>query len=128
MLRRIIGCAVMFTLGLTVTQADELKGIVKRVDKTASTVTVTVDGKDTTLPVGKDASIVAVSNVVAKKGKKNKATEKLTTIENGLEGVKAGANVTLLTDKVDEKDTVTSIKVTDGATPVTPKKKKKKNN
>jgi hypothetical protein len=119
---------VLFTLGLAITQADELKGVVKRVDKTAKTVTVTVDGKDTTLPVGKDASIVAVSNVAAKKGKKNKATEKLTTIDNGLEGVKAGANVTLLTDKVDEKETVTSIKVTDGAAAAKQQKKKKKNN
>ena len=127
MLRRIVGAVLMFTLGLAITQADELKGTVKKVDKTNSTITVSIDGKDKTLPVGKDASIVAVSNVPGKKGKKNKATEKLTTIDKGLEGVKTGASVTLLTDKVDEKDTVTSLKVTDGSAPAMLKKKKKKN-
>lgn len=92
------------------------------VDKEKNTITLTIDGKDTTFPVSKDASFVTVSQVPAKKGK---TMEKLTPIENGIEGVKAGSKVTLATDTVDDKPTITSLKVSDGKPAVLPKKKKK---
>jgi len=75
--------------------------------------------------VGKDASFVTVSQVAGKKGK---TTEKLTPIDTGLAGIKAGANVTVLTEKVEDADTVTSIKVSDGTVAVNKKNKKKKKN
>ncbi len=122
MLRLMAGAVLALLVGVTAISADEVKGTVKAVDNPKNTIKVTVDGKDTTFPISKDASIVTVSIIP---GKKNKTTEKLTPIENGIAGVKAGANVTLLTEKVDDKDTVTSVKVSDGKAAVLPKKKKK---
>ncbi len=116
--------AMVALLGFSTAIAAETQGTVKSVDSKANTIVVTVDGKDVTYPVSKDASFVTVSQVADKKGK---TTEQLTPIENGLDGIKLGSKVTILTDMVDEKDTVTSVKVGDGSTPpATPKKKKKK--
>ncbi|MCE9566437.1 MAG: hypothetical protein K8U57_30810 [Planctomycetes bacterium] len=123
MIRLMSGAVLALFVSVAASSAEEVKGTVKSVDATKNTIVVTVAGKDTTLPVSKDASVVTVTIVP---GKKNKTTEKLTPIENGLTGVKAGANVTLLTDKVEDKDTVTSVKVSDGKAAVPPKKKKKK--
>jgi hypothetical protein len=128
MIRLMSGAVLALFVSVTAASGDEVKGTIKSVDSTKNTIVVTTDGKNTTLAVSKDASIVTVTMVP---GKKNKVTEKLTPIENGLTGVKVGANVTLLTDKVDDKDTVTSVKVSDGkaapAAALKKKKKKKKN-
>jgi hypothetical protein len=117
-------------LGLSVAaEAADVQAIVKSVDKKKNTITVTVNGKDTTYTVSPDASFVTVSQVPGKKGM---TTEKLTPIDGGLDGVKPGAKVTILTDTVDDKTTVTSLKVADGnaapaaANPNKNKKKKKK--
>jgi hypothetical protein len=122
MMRLFAGAALMALIGFSVASGAESQATVKSVDKTANTMVVTVDGKDITYPVSKDASFVTVSQIPGKKGK---TTEKLTPIDGGLEGIKAGTKVTLLTDMVDEKETVTSVKVSDGTTPAKKKKKKK---
>jgi hypothetical protein len=123
MTRVVVGALVVGLLGFTAASAEELKGKVKDVDKDKNTITLTVDGKDTTYTVGKDASFVTVS---LEKGKKGKVNEKLTPIDGGITGIKAGTDVTVLTDKQDDKDVITSVKVSDGK-PATTKKKKKKN-
>lgn len=123
MVRVVVGALVVGLLGFSAAAAEELKGKVKDVNKDKNTITLTVDGKDTTYPLGKDASLVTVSLV---KGKKGKVNEQLSPIEGGLAGVKAGTEVTVLTDKQDDKDVITSLKVSDGQ-PAAAKKKKKKN-
>ena len=121
MTRMLIGAMVVGLMGVAAASAEELKGNVKKVDKDGNTLTLTVDGKDTTYTISKDASFVTVS---LEKGKKGKVNEKLTPIDGGLGGIKAGTDVTVLTDKQDDKDVITSIKVSDGK-PATTKKKKK---
>lgn len=123
MIRAAAGAVLAVLLGVAVGGADELKGTVKSVDKDKNTITLTVDGKETTYDVSKDASFVTTSTVPGKKGK---TTEKATPIDGGLGGVKAGASVTVLTEKADDKESVTSVKVSDGAAPAAKKKKKKK--
>jgi hypothetical protein len=124
-MRTIAAVALLFLIGVSAVEAAETQGTVKSVDTTKNTITVTVTGKDQTFPVSKDASFVTVSQVAAKK-KKGKTMEKLTPIDNGLAGVSAGASVTLLTDTVDTKEVVTSLKVTNGKAPAAAGKKKKK--
>ncbi len=122
-MRLFLGATFIVVLGFTSASAAETQATVKSVDKTASTIVVTTDGKDKTFPVSKDASFVTVSQVPDKKGK---TTEKLTPIDGGLDGIKAGTKVTILTDMVEDKETVTSVKVSDGSVAAPAKKKKKK--
>jgi hypothetical protein len=123
MIRAAAGAVLAAMLGVAVTAADEVKGTVKSVDKDKNTITLTVDGKETTFDVSKDASFVTTSTVPGKKGK---TTEKATPIDGGLGGVKVGASATVLTEKIDDKESVTSVKVSDGAAAAAKKKKKKK--
>ncbi len=120
--RPVAAAAAFALLALSVASADELKGTVKAVNAARNTITVTADGKDTTLPVSKDASFVSVKAVPGKKGK---TTEEVEVIAAGLGGVRPGAAATLLTELVGDTDTVTSVKVS-GATPAAAAKKKKK--
>jgi hypothetical protein len=122
-MRSIIGATLIAILSFSIASAAEMQATVKSVDKTANSMVVTVDGKDTTYPVSKDASFVTVSQVPDKKGK---TTEKLTPIDGGLDGIKPGTKITILTDMVDDKETVTSVKVSDGSVAAPAKKKKKK--
>jgi hypothetical protein len=125
-MRFFAGAALVVLLGLSAASAADTTATVKSIDKNKNKITVTVDGKDKTFAVSKDASLVTVTMVPGKKGK---TTEKLTPIENGLEGVKVGTKVTLLTETVDGTETITSLKVSDGKAAVAdPKKKKKKKN
>jgi len=101
-------------LGLAIVQADEIRGKVKSTDADKSTITVTVDDKDQTLPVVKDAKIY---RLVGKKIKKAQPED----VPGGLNGLASGTDVTLTTDKSDGKDVVKTVKV-EGLT-----KKKKKN-
>lgn len=122
-MKRFFALAVLALCGSSAFAA-ELKGTVKDADKAKNSLTLTVDGKDTTYTLGKDASIVSVKTVT---GKKNKTMEEVKTIDDGLAGVKRGAKVTLLTETQDGKDVVTSVKVTaDGAADGKKKKKKSK--
>jgi Cu/Ag efflux protein CusF len=120
-MKRIIAIALVAFLGATL-NAAEIKGTVKDSSKAKNSITVTVDSKDTTYTLGKDASVVAVSTM---KNKKGKTMEEVKTIDSGLDGVKAGAKVTLLTDTQDGKEVVTSVKVTSAGGGDDAKKKKK---
>jgi hypothetical protein len=111
-------------LSISVAEGTEIQGVVRSVNAGKNTIVLNVDGKDKSYPVSADAAFVSVSQVPGKKGK---TTEKLTPIDGGLGGVKAGARVTVLTETIDDKDVVTSLKLGDGkAAAATPAKKKKK--
>jgi hypothetical protein len=120
MIRSMLALAAL-ALGLSAASADELKGTIKKVNKDANKLTLTIDGKDRTLPVSKDASFVTVSST---KGKKGKPKETVTPLDGGLGALKEGSAVTVLTEKTVEKDQITSVKVGNGA--ATGKKKAKK--
>ena len=110
-------------LGLSAASAEELKGTIKKVSKEANKLTLTIDGKDRTLPVSKDASFVTVSTT---KGKKGKPKETVTPLDGGLGALKEGSAVTVLTEKAGEKDEITSVKVGTGTTTKKKAKKPKK--
>jgi Cu/Ag efflux protein CusF len=120
MIRSMLTLAAL-ALGLSAASAEELKGTIKKVNKDANKLTLTIDGKDRTLPVSKDASFVTVSSA---KGKKGKPKETVTPLDGGLGALKEGSAVTVLTEKAGEKDQITSVKVGTGTT--TGKKKIKK--
>jgi len=122
MIRTMLALAAL-ALGFSAASADELKGTVKKVNKAGNSLTLNVDGKDRTIPVGKDASFVTVTS---NKGKKGKPKEKVTPLDGGLGALKEGSAVTVLTEKAGEKDEITSVKVGTGATEPAKKKKKAK--
>ena len=123
----VLPVAILFGAMAGTVSGEEIQGVLKRIDKDKRTIVVTVEGKDKTLAVNKDASVVEVRSVAQKNGK---TAEQLTSIDAGIAGLSTGSKVTLLTESLDGKVAVTSIK----ATPVAkekdksdaPKKTKKK--
>ena len=129
MTRPVAGAVLtVMLLGVTTAEADEVKGTVTAVSTTKSTITLTVDGKAKTYPVAKDASFTTATRVAGKKKGKTtgKTTERVTPIDGGLAGIKTGASVTVLTETIDDKESVTSVKVSGGTAASLKKKKKKK--
>src|SRR5262245_60785380 len=104
------GCLLLLNVGL----ADSYRGKVKTIDAEKSVLTVTVNDKDQTFEVPKEARIFSLGK--AKKGQP--APEVL--VIGGLTGLKEGNTVTVTTEKKDDKEVVTSVKLE------TEKKKKKK--
>jgi hypothetical protein len=98
----------LFTLAMlavsSIAHAEEVKGKVKSVDADKSTVTVTVGEQDRTLDVAKDAKI---THRVGKNEKKAKSED----LPGGLGALTAGTEITLTTEKKDDKEVVTQIKV-----------------
>jgi hypothetical protein len=113
MLRLLAGAALAAAACTAVCLAEEVKGTVKKVEK--GKITVTVDGKDTTYIVQKDARIL---NSTTTKNKAGKEKEKVTEISAGLSAVKTGSTVSLKLEKEiigeAEKDVVTQLKVLPG--------------
>src|SRR5947209_19833086 len=104
MLARFLGVVCLFALGFMVAQADEIKGKVKKVDADKSVLTLTVDDKDQTFNVPKDAKVVALF------GKKVKKAQ-LQDLPGGLGALKEGTSVTVTTEKKDNKDVVIQVKL-----------------
>lgn len=123
MIRTLFATLSVLAVALSTASAEEVKGKVKGVNAAGSSLTLTVDGKDKVFAVSKDASFVSVAKAPGKKGK---PMEKATPIDGGLAGVKIGNAVTVLTEKVGKRETVTSVKVTGANAPGDAKKKKKK--
>jgi hypothetical protein len=106
MLRQVSGMLVMLAMVVGVALGDDIKGRVKSTDVEKNTITITVNDKDQTLNVSKDAKFVGLY------GKKlNKA--QIRDIPGGLSGVRAGANVTVTTEKKDDKEFAIGVKVED---------------
>ena len=115
-MRKLLGAVTVlfFSLSLTFAADTISKAKVKSVDADKNTITVTVDDKDSTYNVQKDAKIWTT-------GKKKKGQPAPEVTLSGLSAVKEGATVTLTIEKKDDKDVCTNVKVEPAA------KKKKKN-
>ena len=116
------GFGVLFFIGATL-EAGEISGTVKKIDAAKKTITITVEGKDKTLPVSKDVSITSVSST---KDKKGKDVENVATLDS-LSAVTIGAKVKVLTETQDDKDIITAMKIEGGQASAKTTKKKKKN-
>jgi hypothetical protein len=115
MLSRLLGALCVVAITFAVADADDIKGRVKKVDTDKNTLTITVNDKDQTFTIPKEARIVGLF------GKKLKKAQ-LLEIPGGLSAVKENVEVTVTTDKKDNKDVVSQVKVEE----LMPKKKKKK--
>jgi Cu/Ag efflux protein CusF len=111
MLRKLCVALAVVVCGSTLAIAETIPGKIKKIDTEKSTITITVDGEDTTYTVDKASKIF-------QPGK----TKKQPTVDvpGGLSGLKEGQPVVLTTEKKDSKDVVTQIKLEEAAT----KKKK----
>jgi hypothetical protein len=96
--------------------AEEIKGKVKSVDLEKATITMEVGTSEQVFPIAADAKFL---------GQFGKKAKKATTqaIAGGLKGIKEGAVVTVTTEKRDEKEVVSLLKVE--GLQVKEKKKKK---
>src|SRR5262245_37596761 len=101
-MKRFIVVLFAFVIAGSGTFGEEIKGKLKDVDIFKKTITVSSAGKDQVLPVADSAKITTTG--------KGKAPGQ--DVVGGLLGLKAGGEVAVTTEKKDEKDVVTAIKVT----------------
>ena len=118
MLKTGLAAVMALVLAAAGATADEIKGKVKKIDADKNTVVLTVDDKDTTYDVAKDAKITT-----AVPGAKKKDAPTAKDVEGGLKGLKVGDDATLTVEKKDGKEVATAIKLSGAATV---KKKKTK--
>lgn len=78
--------------------ADELKGSFSGFNAETNTITVTIDSKEQTYPVSKDATVVTDD-------------AKAKAVNGGLQMVKVGSAITIMVEKQGDKDVVTLVKV-----------------
>jgi hypothetical protein len=112
--------AVTFVLALCITVvAEDTRGKVKSVDADKGILVITVDDKDKSFTVPKEAKIYTTA-----KGKKGKAGPEI-LVDGGLAGVRVDSTVTVTTEtkEVGEKKEKQEVVV---AVKVDPMKKKKK--
>jgi hypothetical protein len=102
MLRKYVCGVFALVVAVGCLMAAEYKGKVKSVDADKNTITVTVDDKDKEFKVPADAKIVNAKGKDVKNGLKNE------------KAFKAGAAVTVTTEKKDGKEVVTEIKTGGG--------------
>lgn len=120
MIRKFAASVVAVLVCCGFAMSEDVKGKVKSVDAEKNTIVVTVGDKDMTYTVAADAKIVTVA-----KGKKGKPGVE-TPLADGLKGLKADTEVTLTTEKKDDKETVTGIKLGGGGKGKKDKKEPKK--
>ena len=106
MLRATVTALCVLCAAQSVGRADEYTGKVKDLDEKKNTITITTADKDPTFPLAKDVSVF----YEVKPTKKNPAGG-LEHVPGGLAGIKAGYTVTLTTEKKDDKETVSLIKL-----------------
>ena len=104
MLRTLVAAAFGIVLVAGIVLADEFKGKVKSVDADKNTITVTVkvDDKDA------DKTFTVPADV---KIQRKKRGGDLVDVEGGLKGVNEGRDITITTEKKDDKDVVTKVLV-----------------
>jgi hypothetical protein len=102
MLRKLVGALVLVVLMVGFLVAAEYKGKVKSVDTDKNTITVTVGDDDKTFTVSDDTKIIGRKGTAVKDGLKNE------------KAFKTGNSVTITTEKKDDKEVVTEIKVSGG--------------
>ena len=106
MLRRVLLATALALLTAPAVLAETYGDKVKAVDADKKTLTLPVDGKDQTFPVADKVEVQAL----VRAGKRLR----LTTVKDGLKGVKAGAEVTVTTEKREGKEVVTRIVILAG--------------
>jgi H+/gluconate symporter-like permease len=104
MFRKFVCAFAIMVASIGLVCADEFRGKVKSVDADKGTITITSDEKDRTFTVEKDTKIYTTM-----KGKKKKDPPIEVPVVLG--AIKTDAGVTIVTEKKDEKDIVTSIKI-----------------
>jgi Cu/Ag efflux protein CusF len=85
--------------------ADDHTGKIKNLDIKKNTITVTTDDADLTLPLAKDVSVFYERKPMKKQ------PGGLEPVPGGLNGLKTGNTVTITTEKKDERETVSLIKL-----------------
>src|SRR5258707_14528545 len=100
MFRKFVCGVFAFVICAGVSLAEDLKGKIKSVDAEKNTITVTIGDKDQTFTLDKDAKILDT------KGKEVAGGIKASLFK------KAGLPVTVTTEKKDDKDVVTKVKLT----------------
>jgi|SRR5262245_7888139 len=106
MRRAFLAAVVVAALGASDLRADDVKGTVKKVDAEKGKLTVTVDDKDRTFDVPKDAKVtiqVAAGNLTAKDGLKNEWFKRAAEAKGG------GYTVEVTMEKKKGKDVVTKV-------------------
>lgn len=117
--RLLVAGFLMMTACLLV-RAEEYKGAVKSVDAGRKKLTLTISDKVRTFDVAKDVAIFSLTDGQAKK------PPQIVSFTGGLGALKAGTKVTIMTEvDDDDNETVSTIKLDNGTTNTTPKKKKK---
>jgi uncharacterized protein (DUF2141 family) len=101
MLRRVLLATALTLLAGSAARAETYADKLKAVDADKKTVTLPVDGKDRTFKVDDKVDIQSQTRA----GKRLR----LTPVKDGLKGVKAGAEVTVTTEKQDGVEVVTRI-------------------
>jgi len=89
----------------TVACAEDVKGVLKKVDPFKRTILVDVDGKEKTYTVAQDADVYSQAP-----GKKNKPGPK-EPVPGGVDGIPQGTSIVLTTIKKGDKETAIAIKV-----------------
>jgi hypothetical protein len=106
MLRRTLLATALTLLAGPAVLAETYGDKVKAVDADKKTITLPVDGKDRTFVVDTKVDVQAQ----VRSGKRLR----LTPVKDGLKGVKAGAEVTVTTEKKDGKEVVTKVVILAG--------------
>lgn len=109
MTHRFVSSVLALLLCPVLLLAAELSGKVKSVDGDKRTITVTVNDKDQTFPVAKDATFFHTNT--AGNGRFTKFVE----VEGGLNGLKEGMNVIVTTEKKGKKEVIVSQVKVEGA-------------
>lgn len=96
MFRSILVAVVGLVFCVSLAMAEEIKGKVKQIDAKNFMITVTVDGKEKTYPVDPSAFVL---------------TGQGRNFKGGFKGLKGGEEVTITTNKKEDKEIVGMIKV-----------------
>jgi len=98
MLRTIVCAGIALVLCVGVALADEVKGKIKSVDPDKRTITVTADGKDQVIQIGKETKLLGSKGTALKEGLKDKH-------------LKEGAEVIVQCEKKDGKAVASEVKL-----------------
>jgi hypothetical protein len=100
MIRSFLFTVLAMAFASTVVCADEVKGKFAKID--GEKLTLTVDGKETTFALDKSVKVQST----------NKKNNKFKDLPGGMSDLKAGDEVTLTTEKKENKEVVTKITTT----------------
>jgi hypothetical protein len=90
--------------------AEDVRGVVTKIDTEKNSITMTVDGKDLTFDVAKNVRVSTWS--LMRTGRRGRTTTTVETIlADGLRSVQVGTPITLNVETKDEKKVVSSIQI-----------------